>query len=372
MEHVITRQVAVERTARVKQLEAMFDVPARKESAVQWRIKLPIERRPWNIGLVVGPSGSGKSTLLETAWPAHVVRGFDWPADKALLDGFPAGASIKEITGLLCSVGFSSPPNWLRPFRVLSNGEQFRATLARALAEHPDLVVLDEFTSVVDRTVAQIGSAAVAKTVRRRNQKFVAASCHYDIIDWLQPDWIYEPHTGSFRWRCLQRRPEVVLEVRRGTTELWRYFKAYHYLSGNLHRTARVFVGSIAGRLVAFVAVLAWPHATSPGWREHRLVVLPDFQGIGIGNRLSEYLGSLYVATGRPYRATTGHPAMIAHRLASPLWRCTRRGDLMARPGRTRTTPTGIGRTVATDRIVWSFRYVGPANADDARAFGLL
>ena len=61
---------------------------------------------------------------------------------------------------------------WLRPFHVLSNGEQFRATIARALAESAkgrELVVIDEFTSVVDRTVAQIGSAAIAKTIRRRH-----------------------------------------------------------------------------------------------------------------------------------------------------------------------------------------------------------
>jgi ABC-type ATPase with predicted acetyltransferase domain len=81
----------------------------------------------------------------------------------------------------------------LRPFRVLSNGEQFRVTIARALAEQPELLVFDEFTSVVDRNVAKVASAAIAKAVRRRKQKFIAVSCHHDIIEWLQPDWIYEP-----------------------------------------------------------------------------------------------------------------------------------------------------------------------------------
>lgn len=40
---------------------------------------------------------------------------------------------IKEITGLFTAVGFSSPPSWARPYRVLSNGEQFRCDLAPAL-----------------------------------------------------------------------------------------------------------------------------------------------------------------------------------------------------------------------------------------------
>ena len=69
--------------------------------------------------------------------------------------------------------------------------------MAHTLAEKPRLAVVDEFTSVVDRTVAQIGSAALVRAVRRRNQKFVAVTCHYDVIDWLDPDWVFQPHTGA-------------------------------------------------------------------------------------------------------------------------------------------------------------------------------
>ncbi|MEV1247900.1 hypothetical protein [Nonomuraea sp. NPDC049750] len=64
--------------------------------------------------------------------------------------------SIKDIVALLGAVGLSSPPAWLRPYRTLSNGEAFRASIARALAESGDLVVIDEFTSVVDRQVAKV------------------------------------------------------------------------------------------------------------------------------------------------------------------------------------------------------------------------
>ena len=87
----------------------------------------------------------------------------------------------------MSSVGFSSPPSWVRPYHVLSNGEQFRVDIARTLSEKPQLAIVDEFTSVVDRTVAQIGSSAIQKTVRRRGQKFIAVSCHYDIVKWLEP-----------------------------------------------------------------------------------------------------------------------------------------------------------------------------------------
>src|SRR6185295_19097477 len=102
-------------------------------------------------------------------------------------------------------------PSWVKPLHVLSNGEQFRANLARTLAESPDIAVVDEFTSVVDRTVAKIGSAAVAKCVRASGRRFVAVSCHADIEEWLQPDWKYDVPAGKLSWRSLQRRPELQL-----------------------------------------------------------------------------------------------------------------------------------------------------------------
>src|SRR5260221_360231 len=81
--------------------------------------------------------------------------------------------------------------------------------------------VCDDFTSVVDRTVAKIGSHAVAKAVRARGLKFVAVSCHEDIIDWLQPDWVYRPDANSFAWRSLQRRPTLDIELVRTTASAW-------------------------------------------------------------------------------------------------------------------------------------------------------
>ena len=69
-----------------------------------------------------------------------------------------------------------------------------RVDLARALLEK-DFVCFDEFTSVVDRQVAQTSCLAVSKAVRKLNKKFVAVSCHYDILEWLQPDWVFDANT---------------------------------------------------------------------------------------------------------------------------------------------------------------------------------
>jgi hypothetical protein len=341
----------------------MFDVPPAKRSQTRWEVNLPLEERPWQIGLIVGPSGCGKSTIARELFGPALISGFEWPGDKSVIDAFPKQMGIKDITGLLSAVGFSSPPSWLRPFHALSNGEQFRITMARALAELPDLAVIDEFTSVVDRTIARIASCAVANAVRRTKQQFVAASCHYDIIDWLNPDWTYDPSCNEFTWRCLRRRPEIRLEVARVHHQAWRIFRQHHYLTSDICIKAECFLGFVEGRPAAFTAVLHKPTVSGGMYAEHRTVCLPDFQGVGLGNALSEFVASLYVGRkGKPYCSTTSHPGMIQHRCRSPNWKMTRKPSFNSTP-----TMQQFVATAACTRFTASFRYVGPPASDELR-----
>jgi len=365
----IVRKTSIKRTARIKQLAGIYDMPPKTESKHVWSVQFTLDR-PWNVGLIVGPSGCGKTTIAREIFGDKIVTGWPWPKDRSIVDGFPADMAIGDIVNLLSSVGFSSPPHWLKPFHVLSNGEQFRVTLARTMAEMPDLAVVDEFTSVVDRTVAQLGSSAVAKAVRAANRRLVAVACHYDIEEWLQPDWKYEPATGEFHWRRLRRRPEIQLSIQRVEGKrAWPLFRGHHYLSGELHRSAACFMGTINKQPAVFTAVLSQPGRAS-SWRESRTVCLPDFQGVGIGNAMSAFVASLYRATGKPYRSTTSHPAMIAHRCRSPLWRLIRAPGL-ASP----TSSVGFGQflnTAATARLTAGFEYIGPADEENARRLGVL
>ncbi|MFN0054237.1 MAG: GNAT family N-acetyltransferase [Planctomycetales bacterium] len=372
------KSIAVQRTGRVRQLEGLFDLAPVEHAERVWEVELPLEQREWRIGLIAGPSGCGKSTLARELFPKAFCEGFDWPTDRAVVDGFPATLGIRRVTELLSSVGFSSPPGWLKPFRVLSHGEQFRVTMARALAEPGELAVIDEFTSVVDRTVARIGSAAIARTLRRAPdqggepgagppKRFVAVSCHEDIIDWLQPDWTYNPATDQFQWRSLRPRPPIELEIVRVPRNAWRLFMPHHYLSGHLHRSAQCFVARFEGRPAAFTAVLSHPDPLGGYWREHRSVCLPDFQGVGIGHALSEFVASLFAATGKRYLSVTSHPGMIRHRLRSPLWVMYRTPTL----GRRNTGgEQSLNRTASLTRRTAGFRYVGPANEEAARRIG--
>jgi ABC-type hemin transport system ATPase subunit len=126
------RSVEVERSPRVVQLEGMFDMPVSRVSTETWELDLPLDERPWQVGLVVGPSGSGKSTLLQEVF-GSTGETAPWPERCAVIDGFEERFSVKEVVAALSAVGFSAPPNWLRPYQVLSNGERFRVELARAL-----------------------------------------------------------------------------------------------------------------------------------------------------------------------------------------------------------------------------------------------
>ncbi len=279
---------------------------------------------------------------------------------------------------MLTAVGFSSPPSWVKPYAVLSRGEQFRCDLARALAmalesngeaapagqtasadaaasRSTRIVAFDEFTSVVDRNVAQIGSAAVSKSIRggKIPCRFVAVTCHYDVAEWLEPDWVVDMAERTCQRRRL-RRPEIVLELCRCRRKLWRLFAPHHYLSGNLSAVARCYAAWWKGNPVSFCATLP-VIGRKNHWRITRVVTLPDYQGIGIGMRVAEAVCELHRHEGKRINVTASHPALIAHCRRSPLWRTAR--VLKTGSGNTarfvRNYRSSIGRAVV------SFEYRG-------------
>jgi ABC-type dipeptide/oligopeptide/nickel transport system ATPase subunit len=158
---------------------------------------LPIEDDDWQIGIIVGRSGTGKTTIAKELFPEAYIKGFQY-THETILDDFPEGLSVSDITKTLCSVGFASPPDWLKTYDQLSQGEKMRVDIARALTLGQKLIVFDEFTSVVDREIAQISAYAISKAIRKTNKKFIAVTCHYDVIDWLEPDWVFCTDTMEF------------------------------------------------------------------------------------------------------------------------------------------------------------------------------
>jgi GNAT superfamily N-acetyltransferase len=356
-------------TPRVLQMASLFDVPLADKATLSWDVTLPVEDQDWNIGLITGPSGAGKSTIARHLWPTATGKP-EW-GDGAILDDFPPGMGIKDIIGHLTAVGLSSPPAWIRPYRTLSNGEAFRADMARVLAETPpgQTAVVDEFTSVVDRQVAKVASHAVQKTVRRDHRRLVAVTCHYDVVDWLQPDWVLDAATAEFTWRSVQRHPALTLEVHPADRTAWPMFARHHYLSADLHKAAKCFGGWIGGQLVAFTSYLHFPHPHTRNLKMgHRLVVLPDYQGLGIAGRLDDWLGQWLYERGHRYRNVVAHPAMIRYYSTSPRWRDTSVRNHL----KTSTASRSLARRQINPRRLGtrSFEYVPPAAVAACSAAG--
>lgn len=282
----------------------------------------------WNIGVVVGPSGSGKTSIGKVIFGENLIHDYTrgWDADKPIVDCIAPKGDFNEVTGALASVGLGDVPAWLRPFHVISNGEQFRAGLARILCEKPERVVMDEFTSVIDRQIARIGSMAFAKSWRRGNPtgKVVLLTPHYDVLDWIQPDWIIDTKTGHFERGCLRRRPPFELEIIKTNSSYWKYFKPHYYLNLPMPPAAEYFVGLVNGELACHLAVC--PFFTAPGYRATRLVTMPEWQGAGVGTRFLNWVCQYHLdGNGRcgrhlPTYFHTSHPQLVAALRRSPLW----------------------------------------------------
>lgn len=287
----------------------IFDIQNNEETKTVIKNNLQeINNFDWNIGVIYGGSGSGKSTILKKL---GFKDKFVFSKTKPLISNFNL-LTPKEATSLLSSMGLSSVPSWLRPFHCLSNGEQFRAELALRVskAKEGEIILIDEFTSVVDRDVAKAMSNALQKYIRRNNKKIILASCHFDIMDWLKPDWIYSPLKGRLERASLARhnRPKIKLQIFRCRYETWNLFKCHHYMSKSLNKCSKCFIAIWNKKPVAFMAVIPSPSGyVKNAFRCSRIVVFPDYQGLGIGFKFVDFIASLYNELDCTFYIKTSH-----------------------------------------------------------------
>ena len=188
----IERKSDIDDSFRVQKIIGQFDL--KKEHSNEHFIGEIVLPDDWQIGVIVGPSGTGKTTIANKLFGDKFVK--NEYTHKSVIDDMPSNVDVNQIGQMFYAVGFGSTPSWLKPYNVLSNGEKMRVDLANAMLKS-DFCVFDEFTSVVDRNVAQTMCIATNKFVKKNNKKFVAVSCHYDILDWLQPDWYFD--TGQMK-----------------------------------------------------------------------------------------------------------------------------------------------------------------------------
>lgn len=179
---------------------------------------------------------------------------------------------------------------------------------------------------------------------------------------------IVEQVECRFRWREPGRRPELPVAIYPATRRAWPLFRPFHYMAADLNASARCFLLDVDGRTAAFAATLNFPHAARRDIRRvHRVVVLPDWQGLGLGMILIDRLGGGYRAIGQELRLGTRSVTFARSLARSPRWTLVCRGALNAGNARSRVGKRKHEIGTFGGRLgVTTYRFVGPADPSAA------
>jgi ABC-type glutathione transport system ATPase component len=192
----IIKEIKFNKTFRNQKIIDEFDLNSENYKEIfKGEIDLDID---WKIGLIYGSSGSGKTTIGKELFKEKFKEQIAFNNKLSIMDNMPKGKSVDEITKIFNQVGFSSPISWLKPPLVLSNGEKMRVNLAYQLLNDEELIIFDEFTSVVDRNVAKTMCLCLNKILKKINKKIIFISCHYDILEWLNTDWSFDTNLMKY------------------------------------------------------------------------------------------------------------------------------------------------------------------------------
>ena len=345
----------------LEEIKKKYDITDHKEA------KVAIPELPTDgIVLIVGTSGSGKSTILNTLGNSSQIQ---FNPQVNVIENFATAERGEE---LLLACGLRTIPAWFRTPNTLSNGEHHRFVMALCLDQ--GINAIDEFTSVVDRDTAKSLALSIRKYYDRRGttDPLYIASCHRDIVEWLDPDYVYDTDLCVLENRRsphrLGTRPNLALTIKSTSVHYWKYFSRFHYLDTAISKSAHYYVLLLDDKPIGFHAAI---HSTNRDihsyWRGHRTVILPEFQGMGIGTAFSDAIAEMYVSRGMRYFSKTAHPSFGEHREKSDLWRPTsmnkksRVGSYLNKDGTAREMKGYGGTTTVRDayRVCYSHEYMG-------------
>lgn len=319
----------VSETFRCVKAANSLDIDTEKKAVHHFKVAADIES-PFSIGLIVGASGSGKTTLAKSIYGE---KAFETLLDDELpvIDQFPESFSYDECAAMLSGVGLTSVPCWIRPAKTLSNGQKARAECALQMSQvDRDFIVIDEWTSVVDRTVAKVMSHCIQKHARKTGKKIILLSCHYDVFEWLNPDWIIDCNKQSYierrhLWRDFKRSERLEFNIREVDKSTWRYFSKYHYLSdkmpGGHMKTYGLFLGADQIGFQNFANYVPRRKGTVMQMHSNRVVVHPDYAGFGLGVMMATECSKMMFAAGYDVRAKFSSTPMYLARKNHPNWK---------------------------------------------------
>lgn len=323
--HVVVLKSDVPRSFRTQKAADSVNLRIEEKSTHRLQVSADLAA-PYSVGLIVGNSGSGKTTL------ARQIFGSEWESpivdkSKPIIDQFPEHFTYEECAQALTGIGLTSIPCWVRPAFTLSNGQTARAEAALRLAKSDGPIVFDEWTSVVDRTVAKVMSYSVQKYARKTQRQVVLLSCHYDVAEWLNPDWIIDCNTQTYEDRrskvgAFERTDRLRFDVRPCDKRSWSNFSKYHYLSAKLPGGTLFTYGLFEGdKQIGFQCFACYSMTDRKLYHSNRVVVHPDYVGLGLGIRMATE-GALDMARkGYRVKAKLTSLAMVKARRGHPNWR---------------------------------------------------
>ena len=158
--------------------------------------------------------------------------------------------------------------------------------------------------------------------------------------------------SAQIPWHLIKKRtrPPIVLEIRSYSRGLWKYFRDYHYLNKQLYNQCECYTALYNKKPVAFIA-MAKNFGAHYFYRVSRVVVLPDYQGIGVATAFLNWIGSYYTKVGKkPIYIVTSNPQLVKNR--NMHWRLQRLGHASGH------TFKGLRKSVSKNRITATLKYV--------------